>query len=121
MMGTQGMLLASNTSQQFLNFLNTFYKLRENPDDLEPYYFQTVRDMVLARDGILHIDFADILLFGQGLADTIRTHYFTVEAGLRSAVKAFVTSVEGANVEDTDGNSDYYIKFFNLPEREKLR
>ena len=120
--GTQGMLLADQTREQFLHFLNTFYKTRESsPDDLEPYYFQSVRDMCLARDGILNIDFGDVLHHGQGLADTIRTHFYTVEAGLRAAVRAFVNSVEGANLEDADSNADFYIKFFNLPEREKLR
>ena len=120
--GTQGMLLADNTREQFLHFLNTFYKTRENsPDDLEPYYFQSVRDMCIARDGILNIDFGDVLQHGQGLADTIRTHFYTVEGGLRAAVKTFVNSVDGANLEDTDSNSDFYIKCFNLPEREKRR
>ena len=124
---TQGQTIAQRTGAQFLEFLNTFYKPRDNApmaedDAQEPYYVQTVRDMGLARDGVLHIDFGDVLAHGQGLADAIRTNYYGCESALRGAVRTFVQSVDEAMGEDADGNhAEYYIKFINLPEKEKLR
>ncbi|GAX75585.1 hypothetical protein CEUSTIGMA_g3029.t1 [Chlamydomonas eustigma] len=112
---------------EFLSFLKTFQKpgpiTSASPREEEnSHYAQVVRDMGVVGNGILHIDFEDLLYFGQGLADAIRHKYYTVEIRLRKAAKTFVEEIDNSLATDGEGNdAEIYLKFFNLPEQERLR
>jgi DNA replication licensing factor MCM6 len=124
---SRNMELEDLVEAEFLSFLKTFQK----PGSLSSaslgeeefsHYAQVVRDMGVVGNGILHIDFEDVLYFGQGLADAIRHKYYTMEVRLRKAAKVFVGEIDKSLTTDGEGNdADMYLKFFNLPEQERLR